>query len=226
MAYCILYYNPQLEDFVIDFLGFSKVIYTTADNLYEDFTNFLSKVGLNLMKLVGIGTDGASSLCGTKNSLYTKLKQKIPNLILIKCVCHSLHLCSMKAMTSIPACVEFVIKETHNWFARSAIRWHQYEEIYKSKNGNNAPKKFPKVAATRWLLHESCIKTVCDQWETLKLYFTAIKEDSKVQEDNLFKARLCAHVFNNSSNYIYLLFLKNILYEVNIVNLGIPIIKC
>ena len=35
--------------------------------------------------MIGVGTDGASNLCGCNNSVYTRLKEKIPDLKLINC---------------------------------------------------------------------------------------------------------------------------------------------
>lgn len=69
MAYCITYYNAQMKEMVSDFLGFERVTSTTAADLYDKFVRFISKNDLNLQNLIGLGTDGASNLCGRNNSL-------------------------------------------------------------------------------------------------------------------------------------------------------------
>lgn len=78
MAYCVRYFSKRLNKFVVNFLGFSEIFEATAEKLFQHFTEFLSKVGLNLEQLIGIGTDGASNLCGKNHSLYTLLKKKFP----------------------------------------------------------------------------------------------------------------------------------------------------
>jgi hypothetical protein len=42
------------------------------------------------------------------------LKQDVPNLILIRCVCHSLQLAISKASETLPRNIEFLIKETYS----------------------------------------------------------------------------------------------------------------
>ena len=39
-----------------------------------------------------IGLDGVSNLCGYHQSLFTLMKEDIPDFILIKCMCNSLFL--------------------------------------------------------------------------------------------------------------------------------------
>lgn len=75
------------------------------------FIQFLEQAKLNIKNLMGIGTDGASNLCGRNHSLFTLLKESIPNIVLVKCICHSLNLCSAKACEELPSTLEFLIRE-------------------------------------------------------------------------------------------------------------------
>lgn len=47
---------------------------------------------LDLKHLIGIGTDNANVMIGSKKSVYFELKKEAPGLVLIKCVCHSVQL--------------------------------------------------------------------------------------------------------------------------------------
>jgi len=76
MAYCIQYFNDELDDIVVDFLGLQIVTEATAVVLHRSFKEFLSAYGLPLQNLVGLGTHGASNLCAVNkkdenNSLWT-----------------------------------------------------------------------------------------------------------------------------------------------------------
>ena len=86
MAYCVRYFSEKLQN-VVDYLGFSEVTKATAQQLYLDFIDFINSVGLKIENMHGIGTDGASNLCGKNHSLFTLLKEKVPHLQLVKCVC-------------------------------------------------------------------------------------------------------------------------------------------
>lgn len=94
MAFCIRYYSVSLSNMVTNFLGFVEIEKATAEILKDVFINFLIESKLELKNLIGIGIDGANNLCGKNKSLFTLLKEKIPNLQIIKCICHSLNICS------------------------------------------------------------------------------------------------------------------------------------
>lgn len=64
-------------------------------------------IGLNLSKLIGIGTDGANNLCGKYHSLFTNLKQKSPNLQIVRCICHSLNNAVSKASEQFPSTIDY-----------------------------------------------------------------------------------------------------------------------
>lgn len=132
MAVMIRYYSYKKKKMVVDFLGLIPLNRTTADALYAAFTNFMTSRGFVLRRCIGLGTDGAPSLCGCNHSLYTLLKQNdCPLLCLIRCVCHSLDKCASYASKDLPQQLEFLLRETTNWFAHSSQRKIKYEEVHK-----------------------------------------------------------------------------------------------
>lgn len=151
MAYCVRYFSKRLNTFIVDFLGFSEIFEATAEKLYEHFMEFMSEVGLNHENLIGIGTDGASNLCGKNHSLYTLLKEKIPHLQLIQCVCHSLDLCASNASDELPCTVEYLLRESRKWFSHSPLRQMRYNKMYQLINAGKQPPKLIQLSLTRWL---------------------------------------------------------------------------
>lgn len=71
----IRYYSIKKNDVVVQFLTLISVIRTCAIDLFEAVSSFCKSININLKNLVAIGTDGASNMCGTENSLYTHLKK-------------------------------------------------------------------------------------------------------------------------------------------------------
>lgn len=65
------------KDIFTYFLTFISVTTTTAEALYEAVFEYCQSIKLDLENLLGIGTDGASNMCGNNNSLYTHLKTKL-----------------------------------------------------------------------------------------------------------------------------------------------------
>ncbi|CAN7939347.1 unnamed protein product [Ixodes hexagonus] len=67
-----------------------------AEAMHQCVFGVLSDHGLDIKDCVGIATDGANSMCGEHNSLWSRLREDNPNLILVKCAFHSLDLVAAK----------------------------------------------------------------------------------------------------------------------------------
>jgi hypothetical protein len=84
---------------------------------------------LQVNRLIGIGCDGANAMVGRNRSVATLLQATMPNLVVFRCVCHSLHLVASKAVESLPVALEFLIRESHNWFSCSPKRTRTYQQL-------------------------------------------------------------------------------------------------
>ena len=116
LGVCVRYYNLRLKKICTQFLGSIPVSSATAEALYEAIKSFFKASGINYKQCFALGTDDAANLCGHRHSLYTLLKQDIPDLLLIKCVCHSLHLVCCNANEKMPSCLAYMLRETFKWF--------------------------------------------------------------------------------------------------------------
>lgn len=145
MAVCIRYFNSKEVKIMTEFLGILVVEEATAEALYKILCDFLIKIKLNINNLSAIGTDGANNMCGSKKSLYALLKKQNSSLKLVKCICHSLNLCSSVASKSIPNSVEFLVKELYNYFAHSPLRTLKYKKIFDLINLGTDSNKFYKL---------------------------------------------------------------------------------
>lgn len=74
--------------------------------------------------------DGANVMVGAHHSFATLLKAVVPDIIIVKCVCHSLHLCAEYACRELPKCLEFLVREIHSYFSHSLKRIVEYRELY------------------------------------------------------------------------------------------------
>jgi len=73
------------------------VIETTEEALFEKVKATLEEFNLKFKDCIGIGTDGASNMVGVRNSLWSRMSQANPDMVLMRCVYHSLALCIQKA---------------------------------------------------------------------------------------------------------------------------------
>jgi hypothetical protein len=106
-----------------------------------------------------------------KTNLY------LENLILVKCVCHSLDLCASKASEIFSDKIDFLIKETYNWFKNSVIRMHQCQQIYYLIN-NYCEKfyKLTKLSNTRWLSRYRAVEKIIVALETFFFSWLLLKK--------------------------------------------------
>ncbi len=219
MAYCIRYYNITLKKIVVDFLGFQLVSSATGEILYENFFKFFEDAGIDLNKMIAIATDGASNLCGKNNSLFSRLKDKFPKLVLLKCVCHSLAKCAQNATAQLPSSLEFLLRETRNWFSHSPLRTMLYQNFAKSLSGKKPP-KLVTMAPTRWLSFNTAVRQNIDQWDELKQHFgNIVQEAEKDRNKSCVIARTLSIMYNDNANLLYMLCVSSVLDEVNNVNL-------
>lgn len=206
----IRYFSRKLKNFVSSFLALEPLKTSDATGIVEALLSCLQKYGLDKNKMVGLGTDNASVMTGINNGVYRILKNDIPNLILIRCTCHSLQLAvSHASEQTIPRNIEFLIRETYNWFAHSAKRKNQYQEIYETINCGEAPLKILQLCDTRWLSIEPAVQRILAQWKELTLHFGLVS-------DRCYTADLLYSMFKDESNYLYLLFLRSVLNDVQI----------
>ncbi|KAL7295753.1 hypothetical protein TKK_0011096 [Trichogramma kaykai] len=114
MCVCIKYYSVKEKRFITDFLGLLEIEVAEGKVLYVILCEFLDKIKLPKKNLKGLGTDGGSNLCGKNKSLYALLKKDVPEVILIRCICHALNNAADTASTEFPRSVEYLCSEVYN----------------------------------------------------------------------------------------------------------------
>ena len=143
---------------------------------------------------------------------------QIPNLVLVRCVCHSLHGAASKDATFLPADLEFLVRESRNWFARSPPKRLQYKDLYAAINEGDMPQNLVQLSETRWLAWGNAVEVVLKQWLELKTHFNNHAHSLK-PSDKCTIGRKLNDLYQTEINRLYLLFLKPITSEINKVNL-------
>jgi hypothetical protein len=177
--------------------------------------------------LVGIGTDGANVMCGSHHSVVSLLQRTWPNVIHIKCVCYSVDLIAKSAVRqALPTHIEYMICESYNWFAHSAVHLSAYQDVAKlvgfsnsfseedesPEEQENLPDKNPlwliSPSDTRWLVLADCVERILGQYDALKAHFQIAYNKEKC-----FQAKTLFLLYEDKKNYLFLLFLHPILQE-------------
>lgn len=173
---------------------------STGRNLYDLVMHTLHTHNIPLDNLVGFAADGASNLMGGYNSVTSRLKISAPGLCVIKCICHSLHLCASEAAKTLPRNCEDLIRQIYTHFAHSAKRIYEFKEFQAFCKTD--PHKILHPCQTRWLSFHKAIERVLEQWQPLKLYFT-----NRQFEERLTSVDSIVNGLTNRCVYLYYNFL-------------------
>lgn len=203
----IIYYSNIQKQVVTSFLELAELTSCDAESIVQAIKTTFLKHNLSLNNLVGIGTDNASVMAGVNNGVYAKLKQEIPGLVLIRCVCHSLQLAvSYATKQNLPRNLEYIIEETYTWFSKSTLRQAAYKQIYNTLNNNHDPLKIVHACQTRWLSIESAVTRIYDQWSELKTHFSLAR-----MQDKCYTAELLYSMYADNCNLAFFPFLNQFL---------------
>jgi hypothetical protein len=176
----------------------------SAEQLYKEFKECLSKKGLDLINIFGVASDGAAVMVGKNNSFFSRLKQEVPHVILVKCICHTSAIISSKACAELPRTPEDMVRNIATYISGSVKRCAELLEFQEYFNG--AKKKILKVTSTRWLSLHMCVERILENWDVLFHFFQLA-----AVEDHLKSAANILEEMRNPLNKAYLLFLSFVL---------------
>ena len=109
--------------------------------------------------------------------------------------------------------LNFIIAETHKWFAYSAVRQSKYRNLYKALNDGANPLKILRDCQTRWLAIQPVVERILEQWLELTTLFSITRHS-----DKCYTSELLYEVYSDEKNLLYFLFLNPVLIEVQQVN--------
>lgn len=199
----IRYCSKAKKKIVTSFYRLIELEAGTSDAIAAAILKQLKNDGLKVEKLLGLGVDGASVNVGIRHSVTTILQAINPGLVVIKCICHSLHLAAEEACKVLPRHLDFMVRETHGWFCHSTKRQIEYAEIYKTISGK-LPRKIVKLSNTRWLVRLQAVDTILEQWDALKLHFQITESNN----ERCYTAGQLHGMYGTQENKLYLTFLS------------------
>ena len=148
---------------------------------------------------------------GIKNGFQKLLRDDVPNVFIMGCVCHSFALCASHAVTVLPSFLEAFLKDLTSYFSRNSKRKNDFQLIQEAVS---APKhQIPKLAQTRWLSRENVISAIIENYDALTLYFRTEAKGDKVDG-----AHRVHDVLINSGTKHMLYFLQYFFKKVNSLN--------
>lgn len=133
-----------------DDLLFCRPLATTtkAGDVMDLISAFFEKEGLEWDKLVGVCTDGAPAMLGSRSGFVTLVKQKNPSVVAIHCMIHREALVSKTLPEPLKSVLKHAIK-TVNCIKSSALNTRLFRELCKDADAQHFDLLFH--TEVRWL---------------------------------------------------------------------------
>ena len=134
----------------------SPCISVCAQTITKRVCEYVESAQLDMTKMRGIGTDGASTMMGRHNGVVARLKTITPSAIGVHCAAHRLNLASSQAGDHIAYVKKFssILRQLYDFFDNSAVRMAGLEAVQSliSESG-----RLLAPCSTRWLSTERSV---------------------------------------------------------------------
>ncbi|KZS21847.1 Uncharacterized protein APZ42_011175 [Daphnia magna] len=211
LACVVQYWCLDKHMLVVKLLDLIEVESATADGLSTSVLKLLERENIPLERVIGFSADTCSTMFGRHHSVSTLLTSALPNLLTVKCSCHSMNLSTSYACKRLPVDIEDGLRGVFNHFSHSTARRRNFsafqEFVGVAKNRILSP------GQTRWLSLEACVWRVKDQLPALKEYFESEYQESNTQTNKAVIASL-----KHPLTVPFLLFVGHALSQMNEVN--------
>ena len=139
----------------------STCISVNAKTITKRIIEFTEEANLDMNKLRGIGTDGASTMVGCKSGVVTRLKKTTPSAIGVHCTAHRLNLASSQAGDAVPYVKKFqqILRQLFDFFDNSAVRMAGLQSVQALIHEKG---KLLAPCSTRWLSTERSVQRLKD----------------------------------------------------------------
>ncbi|XP_055923771.1 general transcription factor II-I repeat domain-containing protein 2B-like [Eupeodes corollae] len=194
--------NFKIQDFFYSLFTLEKA---DAKSIYDILVTSFNKNEIDYKSnLIGFGADGAAVMMGVNSSVRTYLQADVPNLFIMKCICHSFHLCASYACSNLPSSIEDLCRDVYNYIQNSPKRiaaFKTFQAFLEVK-----PNKILHYSQTRWLSRLEVVNCILVQYDALKAYFNDV-----TKSDNLLSSKTILNMLNDPVHYMYLCFLSFVL---------------
>ena len=180
-----------------------------AETLFKVFCSKLNELGLEVTKVGGMASDGASVMLGRNIGVAAKLRAIVPSVIVVHCVCHRLALASADSNKELSYIEKVTCYLTELWklfeysnqkmavFMKTQLNLCNLQLLPNVKS--KTAKKIKKACKTRWLSTDSAIKSAVENYPAI------IQTLLKLEEKCATSAGLLRHM--NTPKFLSTLYL-------------------
>ena len=158
------------------FIANVRVESGTGEVIAQEIQNCLKSRNVDISKVMGFGSDGATAMTGKDKGCTGRLLLKNPMMINYHCLAHKLALVSSQAANNVPYLKEYqeTLTGIFYFFKSSSLRHDRLENIQKLLD--EATLKIREVHEVRWMSIYKAVETVYYCMDSLITIFSTDKE--------------------------------------------------
>ncbi|XP_048236880.1 zinc finger protein 862-like [Haliotis rufescens] len=162
------------------FLTDLRITSATGKGIFDAIQGHLAERKIPIMKVSGLGTDGASVMTGRKEGLTGQFLKVNPHIINTHCSVHKVALCSEQAADQVPGMkyYQIILESIFYYFKKSALRVDNLSAVQKLLNEPTL--KCREVHQVRWLSFFQALEAIYRTLDSLLSYFSTAS-DAKAQ---------------------------------------------
>jgi hypothetical protein len=144
--------------------------------------------------LIGVSTDGASSMVGNENGFITFLKKDVPNLVGVHCIAHREALAASDASKKIPELlfVEKLANKVYSWVQNSTKRNSQLIALQELMQLETL--QALQIHGVRWLSRGQVIERLVVLMPPILTLWKNERKDSWYDKARIFSVQFCLHM--------------------------------
>lgn len=158
----IRYLEPSTFEFTTGFLCAIQASSEDAAHHFALIQTVIISLGLDMNKMIGFCSDGASTYRGCNAGVVVLLKEAfLPYMVDIHCSAHRTALVLNDMSNEFPILfeVDSIIKAVHSLFCKSNKRMAEWKAFARTKGVTQF--RFPLYVKTRWFSRLHCITVLC-----------------------------------------------------------------
>ena len=156
--------DPEVGDVKTQFLDMPVVNIGTSQNLFRALKESLEKYGLDFSNAIAFMSDMANVMKGSQSGVQKLIKNEIPSLYDVGCICHLADLTIKAGVQSLPIDIDQLFVDIFYHFHHSSKRHQQFADLWQSLFSTE-PDIILKHCPTRWLSLLRCVGRYLKQLE-------------------------------------------------------------
>ena len=139
----------------------------TAKAMYQVFKQILADSGIDIKKVLGLGTDGASVMTGHLNGITPLIHEDNPFCVCVHCVCQRLNLAVSQSCKEIDEMKTLItiVSSIYNYVSQSSKRASKLKDLNEILEEKDI--KLKKIFEIRWLSMGDAVLAIIRNYEAL-----------------------------------------------------------